>query len=296
MDIERYLAERAAWVEESLQRYLPEEGEGPGEIYRAMRYSLLAGGKRLRPILLLAGCEAVGGDAGAVMPAACAAECVHTYSLIHDDLPSMDDDDLRRGKPTSHKVFGEAMAVLAGDALLSYAFELLMRPQLVESCGAERACRAAGELARAAGPAGMVGGQVMDLHSAGSSLDLAVLEELHWRKTGALIRASVWCGGHLGGGGEEEVEALGRYGARAGLAFQVVDDILDVEGDAVALGKATGTDRKQDKATFPALFGLEESKRRARRLAEEAIEDLALFGARKEPLAALARYIVHRRC
>ncbi|MBT3350193.1 MAG: polyprenyl synthetase family protein [Nitrospinaceae bacterium] len=282
-------------VEETIDRLVPESGGEPPEMFKIMRYSLFAGGKRLRPILCVAGTEAVGGEPEAILPAACALECIHTYSLIHDDLPAMDDDDFRRGNPTSHKVFGDAAAILGGDGLLTLAFKMMTGAEMTRAAGGERIIEAIKVLADAAGASGMVGGQLLDIRAGGRVNEPAELVEIHRRKTGAMIRASVYMGGLLGGGGDDEMAALSRYGERAGLAFQIVDDILDVEGDAELMGKATGGDAAQDKATYPALHGLEASKEMARQVVDEALEALVAFPDGAPALAALARFIVLRR-
>ncbi len=295
VDAAAYMKQWAARVEETIDHLVPEDGGEPSEMFRIMRYSLFAGGKRLRPILCVAGAEAVGGAPDLVLPAACALECIHTYSLIHDDLPAMDDDDFRRGNPTSHKVFGEAAAILGGDGLLTLAFELMTGERMADSAGPERTMEGVRTLAEAAGATGMVGGQLLDIRAGGKVSDPPELEEIHRRKTGAMIRASVYMGGVLGGGSPDEMSALARYGEKAGLAFQIVDDILDVEGDAELMGKSTGTDADQEKVTYPALHGLDASKEMARRVTEEAIGALAAFEGGAPALAALARFIVLRR-
>ncbi len=259
-----------------------------------MRYSLSAGGKRVRPILMMAACEAVGGDFKSILPAACAMECVHTYSLIHDDLPAMDNDDLRRGKPTCHKVFGEAVAILAGDGLLTYAFELMTHPDLLSRVDSATVNQAVSIFARAAGVHGMVGGQTADVLFEGRPIDADILSYIHRHKTGALIRASVEMGALLGNGDSGEVERLSRYGTALGLAFQVIDDLLDVVGDEDKIGKPVGSDERNMKATYPALFGLEETRKRALELKDEALGNLAEFGPEAEPLRAIAIYVVER--
>ena len=295
VDAAGYMKRWAGRVEETLDRLVPETGGEPPEMFKIMRYSLFAGGKRLRPILCVAGAEAVGGEPEAILPAACALECIHTYSLIHDDLPAMDDDDFRRGNPTSHKVFGDAAAILGGDGLLTLAFEMMTGAEMARAAGAERTIEAIKVLADAAGAVGMVGGQLLDLRAGGRVKEPSELVEIHRRKTGAMIRASVYMGGLLGGGGDGQMAALSRYGERAGLAFQIVDDILDVEGDAELMGKSTGSDAAQDKATYPALHGLEASKEMAREVVDEAIGALSAFPDGAQALAALARFIVLRR-
>ncbi len=292
-DFEQYLAQQAAAVNDYLDGYLPPESAYPESIHRAMRYSLFAGGKRVRPILVLASAEAVGGRREDALPAAGALEMIHTYSLIHDDLPAMDDDSLRRGKPTSHLVFGEALAILAGDALLTQAFHLLASapagPNQIES-----RLRAAAILAEAAGIRGMVGGQVVDIESEGKAVGAETLDYIHEHKTGALIRVACRLGALLGGGDEEATDRLGRFGREIGLAFQIVDDILDVEGDSSALGKSAGKDKITGKVTYPQIHGIEAARRRARKLSEHAVELVAPFGEAGLPLVCLARRIVER--
>lgn len=291
---EEYLQQRRARVEAALDTFLPAADCYPPILMEAMRYSVFAGGKRLRPILLLAATEAVGGDLDAVLPAASALEYIHTYSMIHDDLPAMDDDDYRRGKLTSHKVYGEAMAVLAGDALLTHAFEVMSGPSLAEHFPATLLQQASHRLARAAGSFGMIGGQVMDMQSEGQRVPLETLEYIHRHKTAALIAASVTMGGILGGGTAAQVEALEHYGQDIGWAFQIADDILDVEGDATLLGKQVGRDAQQEKVTYPALLGLEASKHRASELMQRGLQAIADFGHQAEPLRQLAPYVILR--
>ena len=285
--LEPYLQAQQQRLEAALDHHLPAADAYPPTLSEAMRYSVFAGGKRVRPILLLAAAAAVGGDGEAVLPAACALEFVHTYSLIHDDLPAMDDDDYRRGQPTSHKVFGEAVAILAGDALLTYAFEVMAGPDLTSSVCARRVAGShAYCLARAAGFSGMVGGQVVDMASEGREAPLDVLEYIHRHKTAALLAAAVTIGGLLGGGSAKQVAALERYGRAIGLAFQIADDVLDVEGDSAALGKQIGQDEKHGKATYPALLGIEASRHRAAALLNEALAALSDFGDRRRAVAA----------
>jgi geranylgeranyl diphosphate synthase type II len=294
MDLKEYLKTRCQLVDDALDRFLPDAGELPASLHGSMRYSVFAGGKRVRPILLLAACETVGGALRGALPAACAMEMIHTYSLIHDDLPAMDDDDFRRGNPTNHKVYGEATAILAGDALLTEAFILLSRAE--EGPHPAARLRVIQEIAHASGSRGMVGGQVVDMESEGKhEVDLATLSYIHTHKTGALIRASVRAGAILGGANTESLAALTRYGDAIGLAFQIADDILDVEGTTEELGKDAGSDQARGKATYPALVGLEASKARARELVEMALEALASFDERAEPLRAIASYIVKRK-
>ncbi|HEX4209467.1 MAG TPA: farnesyl diphosphate synthase [Candidatus Binataceae bacterium] len=291
---ERYLADRAALVERELQ-FLVAAPEGPaGRLFEAMRYSLLAGGKRLRPILALAACEAVGGPLEAALGFGCAVEMIHTYSLIHDDLPCMDDDDLRRGRPTNHKVFGEAIATLAGDGLLTDAFKVLARASISAGVPGSALIETIAELAEAAGSAGMVGGQVMDLLGEGRDLMLSELEVLHGRKTGALFVASVCGGARLGCANEAQLAALREYARSLGLAFQVADDLLDVEASSEQIGKRTQKDQARGKATYPALIGVERSRALANDLAAKALHAVAGFDRRAEPLRALASYAVER--
>ena len=290
-----YLEERRLLVDEALGRYLPEAGDHPKEIHEAVRYSVFAGGKRLRPILVLAAAESAGGQVEQALPAAASIELIHTYSLIHDDLPAMDDDDFRRGRPTCHKVYGEAMAILAGDALLTQAFILLSGENPSVSADARARLSVIHEIAQAAGSKGMVGGQVVDILYEDREIDLPTLQYLHTHKTGALIRACLRVGGILGSAGPERMEALTRYGERIGLAFQIVDDILDLEGSLEALGKRAGSDLRKKKATFPALLGIEESGQRAHHLVEEAKQALMVFGDRRAALEAIADFVVTRR-
>ncbi len=288
-DAAAFLASTGARVEAWLSAVLPPAGTGPGRLHEAMRYSVFAGGKRLRPALCLAACASVGGRAETALPFAAALELVHTYSLIHDDLPCMDDDDLRRGKPTSHRVFGEALAILAGDALHSFAFESLLEhvdePAL--------ACDLAGELARAAGVRGMVGGQVEDIEAEGAPAEEPRLERLHLGKTAALFAAATAGGGRAGGGTAEEVDALRRFGLELGLAFQIVDDVLDETGTAESLGKTPGKDRKGVKMTYVALEGVPAARARAARRLDVALRALAGLRA-PDVLASLARFVVER--
>jgi geranylgeranyl diphosphate synthase type II len=293
-DLDAYLKERAALVDAALARLLPPEDAAPPTVHRAMRYSVLAGGKRLRPILVIAGAEAVGATAATVMPTACALEMIHTYSLIHDDLPAMDDDDYRRGRLTNHKVFGDAIAILAGDALLTLAFRLVAE-NVALIADPRVICDVVAEIAKAAGTNGMVGGQVVDIQSEGKTVTPETLEYIHSRKTAALLRASLWVGVRLGGGDAAALDAIGDAGQSLGLAFQIVDDILDVEGSLEALGKTAGSDARKQKATYPVLHGIEASRREARRLIERAKDRLAVLGDRAAPIGALADFVVERK-
>jgi len=291
-DLESYLRGRAAQVEEALAARVQASDGAASRLFEAMRYSLLAGGKRLRPVLTLAACEAVGGRPDQAMNLACAIEMIHTYSLIHDDLPCMDDDDLRRGRPTNHKVYGEALATLAGDGLLTDAFRVV-----ADGNGAPPAVliAAIGELAEAAGSAGMVGGQVIDLLGEGQALNLQELELLHGKKTGALFIAAVCGGARLGGASAGQLKALREYARALGLAFQVADDLLDVEASSADIGKRTGKDEGRGKATYPSLIGVERSREFARELARRAGAALAGFDAKAEPLRAIAAFAVERK-
>jgi len=292
-ELDRYLKERAALIERALADGVTESEGAAGRLFEAMRYSLLAGGKRLRPILAIAACEAVGGAAEAAMGFACAIEMIHTYSLIHDDLPCMDDDDLRRGRPTNHKVYGEAIATLAGDGLLTDAFRVLVRS--VNGVPPAVVLEAVAELAEAAGSSGMVGGQVIDLLGEGRALGLEELEYLHGKKTGALFVAAVRCGGRLGGANDAQLLALREYGQALGLAFQVIDDLLDVEESTENMGKRTHKDEARGKATYPSLIGAVRSREMARELVKKAHDALAGFDHRAEPLRVLASFAVERK-
>jgi len=295
VDLKAYLDERRALVEAGLKRFLPAETTMPSELHQAMHYSLFAGGKRLRPTLTIAAAEAVGGRAADVLPVACAFECIHTYSLIHDDLPAMDDDDLRRGRPTCHTVFGQAMAILAGDALLTEAFALLTNPAFVAHLDPVLLRTVIYEIALAAGSQGMAGGQAVDILSEEKAIEAALLDYIHTHKTGALILCALRAGAHLGGATAAELDAITGYGTAVGLAFQIADDILDIEGEEAARGKRIGGDQSRGKATYPALVGLEEAKREAQRLAQEAFDALASFHHRADPLREIARFIVARK-
>jgi geranylgeranyl diphosphate synthase type II len=289
-DFKAYLAKAKAKVEEALDQSL--RPERPESLREAMRYSLLAGGKRLRPILCLAACELAGGDSAQAMPTAVALEMIHTMSLIHDDLPAMDDDDLRRGRPTNHKVYGEAVAILAGDALLTRAFEMVaLRSPGIQP---ERLLKVVGELSLVAGAPGLVGGQVVDLESEGQDVDLETLEYIHLHKTGALLSACVITGAMIGGADDALIKALRTYARGIGLAFQIIDDILDITASSEVLGKTAGKDLVADKTTYPKLLGLEESRKRAADLVREAKEILNPWADKAQPLLALADYITSR--
>ena len=292
---DRALERMRAEVEAALDRALPRETAWPGTIHRAVRYSLFAGGKRIRPALVLAAGDAAGGDRAETMPLACAVEMIHTYSLIHDDLPAMDDDDLRRGKPTSHKVFGEAIAILAGDALLTRAFHLMADvPAGWSEERVRRRLAATAILGEACGTTGLIGGQVIDLESEGRTIDAAALECLHRAKTGALLGACVRGGAILGGARADDLERLGSYASAIGLAFQVVDDVLDATAGAETLGKTAGKDEAAKKATYVSIHGLARAQAMAAELRTQAIGAVAPLGPRSELLAGLARLIVDR--
>ena len=290
-DLDAYMKQRADAVDAALERFLPAESLRPETLHKAMRYSVFAGGKRLRPVLVIAGAEAVGGTAQRVMPTACAMELIHTYSLVHDDLPAMDNDDFRRGVPTNHKVFGEAMAILAGDALLTLAFRLV-----ADNAGQSAVLRdVVGDIADAAGHKGMVAGQVADLEAEGRRVGAEVVDYIHAHKTGALIRTSLRIGAMLCGADATQVRALSVAGADLGLAFQIVDDILDVVASSEELGKTAGKDQIQQKATYPAIHGIEASRARAAFLIRDAEESLRVLGPRAEPIRALGRFILERK-
>lgn len=291
--ITHYLARRAAEANEWLDRLVPSETTPPEQLHRAMRYSLLAGGKRLRPALVLAAGEAFGADTDDLMPAACAIEMIHTYSLIHDDLPAMDNDDLRRGRPTCHKAFGEAVAILAGDALLTQAFRVLAAD--APKRDAERQVRVIREVATAAGTVdALIGGQMADIESEGKTVDSSTLEYIHRSKTGAMISASVVVGGTVAGASEDQLEKLRGYGRRIGLAFQIADDILDVTSTSEQLGKTPGKDQAANKATYPSIHGIAASQARARELVDEAVEIVSSLGLKTNVLEEIARFIIAR--
>jgi len=283
---------RADLVEEGLLRELKKVPAYDETLEKAMEYSLMAGGKRLRPVLLMAAADAVGKDGAAFLTTGCAIEMIHTYSLIHDDLPAMDNDDYRRGKPTNHKVFGDGIAVLAGDALLTLAFEVMLRQ---EGAAPETIVTVVSEMSRAAGPYGMVGGQVLDLEGEGRRLDLAALRKIHMGKTGALFCAAIRSGAILAGAKEEELAALTIYAERFGLAFQITDDILDVTGDEAAIGKPVGSDVRNEKATYVTLTSLEEAKKLAEDAVNEAVAALDIFGERAAFLRDLALFLLGRK-
>lgn len=297
MTLAEYLKAQQTRVDAEIDRLVPPETVEPRTIHRAMRYSLMAGGKRIRPVLCLEAAQTVGntlGDAGdGVLAAACSLEFIHTYSLIHDDLPSLDNDDFRRGKPTCHKVFGEAMAILAGDSLLTLAFQVLAE---LPGVAAQAQVAMMRELARASGTVGgMIGGQVADIEGEGQAPDAELLDRIHRAKTGALLCASVRIGAIYAGASEAEIQSLTAYGEHVGLAFQIVDDILDVEESSEALGKTAGKDADQGKITFPAVYGLETSRTMAQTECAAAHAAISGFGARAQRLREIADMIVYRK-
>ena len=291
MDLRAYVAARQKEVDRALDRFLPPENAKPATIHKAMRYSLFAGGKRLRPILCLAAAEACGGKSTVAMPLACAMECIHTYSLIHDDLPSMDNDDFRRGRPTCHKVFGDGIAVLAGDALLTIAFEIAASAKPTRRY---QVAQIISEIAIAAGSRKLIAGQVADLEAEGQPIKRAELRYIHENKTAAMLIAAVRLGAMSANATARQLDAVSAFGAALGLAFQVIDDILDVTQTSEKLGKSAGKDVAAQKATYPAVIGLEKSRREAQRLTREAHDALTTFGAKAETLRALANYLLER--
>jgi geranylgeranyl diphosphate synthase type II len=294
MDIKTYLRDRKESVDSFFRAYFKEQ-RMPAVLQEAMLYSLFAGGKRIRPVLAMAAYEACGRNSADIVPYAATLELIHTYSLIHDDLPSMDDDDLRRGKPTNHKVYGEAVAILAGDALLTEAFCILADPSFCPSVRTDDLLRASREIALASGRQGMVAGQVQDILSENAAPDGETLQFIHRHKTAALIRASVKIGGILSGSGEETIGALTRYGENIGHAFQVIDDILDVVGETEELGKTVGSDEKINKMTYPRMYGLERSREIAGQLVGDALSSLEIFSSTADPLRQIAGYLLARR-
>ena len=292
MNIKTYLAETRKLVDEYLEKLLPPMDEAPETIHRAMRHSIFAGGKRLRPVLVLASGECLGGDRSVLLHLGAAIEMMHTYSLIHDDLPALDNDDLRRGVPTCHKVFGEAIAILAGDALMTRSYQVLAELPGVMDAVRVKIIR---ELSYATGTVrGMIGGQVADLEAEGKSVNEATLEYIHHSKTGALLSACVRTGALAAGANDTRFEIMTRFGARLGLVFQIVDDILDVTSSSEVLGKTAGKDEKVQKATYPALYGIEASKQKAQALIDSALGDIDGFAAEADVLRELARYFISR--
>jgi geranylgeranyl diphosphate synthase, type II len=289
--ITNYLARRASEVNEWLDKLLPSSDVHPSQLHKAMRYSVMAGGKRIRPALVLTSGEAMGAKTEELVPEACAIEMIHTYSLIHDDLPAMDNDDLRRGRPTCHKAFGEAVAILAGDALLTLSFRVLAEASLK----ADKRVRVIQEFSAAAGSRhGMIGGQMADIENEGKEVSANTLEQIHREKTGALIAASAAVGGIIAGGSDDEIARLRMYGHRIGLAFQIADDILDVTSTSEQLGKTPGKDQAANKATYPAIHGIEASHVRAQQLVDEAVETVSTLGPDTSLLQEIARFIIAR--
>lgn len=291
-ELKQYLAARKQQINQALSAYFP--SAGTTRIIEAMQYSLMAGGKRVRPILCLAAAEAVGGTPDDVIKPACAIEMIHTYSLIHDDLPGMDNDALRRGKPTLHLAFDEATAILTGDALLTFAFEILASTEPKGAYSESVQLRVLRVLSQAVGHNGMIEGQMRDLAAEGQTLDLEHLKALHSMKTGALIEAALFAGAIMAGGNPHQIERLQVFGSNIGLAFQIVDDILNVTGDPDVIGKATGTDANRQKSTYPALLGLEQSRTLARDAIRQALQALSDFDNKADPLRVLAEYIINR--
>lgn len=294
MDIKTYLARKKDIIDKSLDKLVPLSTAFPPSVHEAIRYSLFAGGKRVRPILAIAAAEALGANTADLLPIAGSLELIHTYSLVHDDLPAMDNDDFRRGKATCHKVYGEAIAILAGDGLLTMAFEVLSDPKRLKAVPAGRLVAIIKEISTASGVFGMVGGQVVDMESEGKEIDFPTLEYIHTHKTGSLIRSSMRIGALYARASKKQFTALTHYGELVGLAFQIADDILDITGNREVTGKDEGSDLKKDKKTFPSFYGLEESRRRAREVSERAVLSLRDFGRKADPLRELARYIVNR--
>jgi geranylgeranyl diphosphate synthase type II len=295
MNIKDYLEEKRVAVDRFLDQVTPPAKTPPTTLHESMRYSLMAGGKRVRPILAIAAAEAIGTIAPGLMAIACSLEFIHTYSLIHDDLPSMDNDDFRRGKPTNHKVFGEAMAILAGDALLTMAFDLCSNPDLMKGCDPARQVRLIQELAHGSGDMGMVGGQVFDIQAENKDIDLPTLQNIHKHKTGMLIRAAVRMGAIAAGGTDRQLADLTGYAEDIGLAFQIADDVLNVTGTREELGKNPNTDAERGKKTYPAFYGVNGSRQLADDCEARAISRLAAFGPSADALRELARYITSRK-
>lgn len=292
MTFNEELKQWAKQVDLALDHYLPSAETYPQVIHEAMRYSVFAGGKRLRPILVMAATRAVGGSTEKVMPVACALELIHTYSLVHDDLPAMDNDEFRRGRLTNHKVYGEAMAILVGDALQTLAFELIART--AENFPAAAVNRVTWEIAKAAGSAGLIGGQVVDLLSEKQAINGAILEYIHRHKTGALFRAAIRAGAILGGATDNQLESLTQYAEQLGLAFQIKDDLLDIEGDEKKIGKPVGSDLKNQKSTYPAIYGLEKTNIMATEAAAEAVNALKIFHQEADFLRDMMNFMITR--
>lgn len=294
MNFKSYLKKQQKLIDQNILKYLPAENEYPQIMAKAMRYSLLIGAKRIRPILVLEAARLTGGQIRAAMPTAVALELIHTYSLIHDDLPAMDNDDLRRGQPTSHKVFGEALAILAGDCLMTRAYEIIARHTDQKLVPAKNILKVIAEIGQATGFYGMVGGQAVDLASEDKKISGQTLKYIHEHKTASLIVCALRAGAILAASSERALKALGSYGQHLGLAFQIVDDILDVEGESQKMGKLPGQDQKKRKATYPAIWGLNEAKKMAAAEAQKAEYVLEIFGARGKVLKQLVNFVVYR--
>jgi len=296
MDFKSVLKHKKTYVESKLQSYIPDMNAYQKTLFEAMKYSLDAGGKRLRPILLMESAALFNSDIEDTIPYACAMEMIHTYSLIHDDLPAMDDDDLRRGKPTNHKVFGEGIAVLAGDGLLNYSFEIMLNHALKNEKNSYKYVKAMNEIAKAAGVKGMIAGQVVDLESENKKIDKDTLDFIHMNKTSAMIIGSMRAGAIIGGANDSKLENITNYAKNIGLAFQVVDDILDIVGDEKKLGKDIGSDLENNKSTYPSLFGIDKSRDIAKNLINDAKKYISEFDEKNEFLNCLADYIIDREC
>lgn len=294
IDIREYLKERKNLIDRALERYLKECKQQPQTLYRAMQYGLFPGGKRFRPILTLACGELFGGKHKPLLPFACALELIHTYSIIHDDLPALDDDDLRRGEPATHKVFGEGIALLAGDALLTEAFHLMTRPEVARLLGPALILQLIHEISHAAGVGGMVGGQVVDLEAEGKEVDIATVDYIHVRKTGALIHTAARVGARIGGASPKELRRISRYAEFLGLAFQVTDDLLDADGHPTTTGQTESKDREKGKATYPSVVGLAAAKGRVQELYQHCLKELEVFGKEADPLRGIAYYVTQR--
>ena len=295
MNIQAYLDQQRQRVDQFLEQSVPAPSVHPQKLYESMRYSLLAGGKRIRPILTIAAAQSLGYDCDAILPFAASLELVHTYSLIHDDLPAMDNDDYRRGRLTNHKVFGDGMAILAGDALLSMAFELCSRNDGTDGFSVAQQLAIVRELALGSGHQGMVGGQVMDIQAENQEIDLAHLQQIHTFKTGRLIRAAVRIGGIIGGATTQQMQCLTDYSEDIGLAFQIADDVLNMVGNREELGKDAGTDEKRGKQTYPSFFGIEGARQLGEECVQRAIKRLEFFDRQADPLRNIATYIMARR-
>ncbi|MCC0637253.1 MULTISPECIES: polyprenyl synthetase family protein [unclassified Clostridioides] len=293
MEFKQHLKEKASFIEDILKEYMPKEEGYQKTVIEAMNYSLSAGGKRLRPILTLEACKVVGGNEEEAIPFAIAIEMIHTYSLIHDDLPALDNDDLRRGRPTNHKVYGEAMGILAGDALLNYAFEVMLAGSINKE-NPEKYLKAINEIAKGAGIYGMIGGQVVDVESENKQIEKEKLDYIHMNKTAAMMVGCMRAGATIGGANSEQMEEITKYAKNIGLSFQIVDDILDIVGDEIKLGKKVGSDIENHKSTYPSLLGLDKSKEIAHNLIDEAKKSIEKLSDNVDFLKGLAEYIIDR--